>query len=117
MIRNGMEDPPNELDRWIWEWGCVDGILHCLWEQGCTGGCHRVQLLFSHGSWVMRHDRSPWVMGHVMPCKDLPTHGSWAVQGYAYPMDHELCEGMLVPWVMGRARTHQPVGHGSHDST
>ena len=37
MIENGMEDPTNELNRWIWEWGCVDGILHCLWEQGCAG--------------------------------------------------------------------------------
>ena len=39
MIGNGMEDPPNELDRWIWEWGCVDGRLHSLREQGCVGGC------------------------------------------------------------------------------
>ena len=39
MTGNGMEDPPNELDRWIWELGYVDRRLHCLQEQGCAGGC------------------------------------------------------------------------------
>ena len=32
---------------------------------------HRVQLLFPHGSWSMRRDKSSWVMVHTLPYNTL----------------------------------------------
>ena len=82
---------------------------------------HRVQLLFSHGSWSMQHDKLPWVVGGAMLCNTVLT--PWVIGLYnsilapwvmcctiiVDPMGHGLCNGMPASWVMGCVILYLPM--------